>query len=120
VCANESLLHYDDILNYLITREKLGSTGLGQGIAIPHCRVGNCTQPLGALLSLETPIPFDAPDDQPVDLLFVLLVPKEARQQHLDILASIAGLFSQQQFCGRLRAVRDSSSLYQVACSGAD
>ena len=120
VCANESLLQYDDILNYLITREKLGSTGLGQGIAIPHCRVGNCTQPLGALLSLETPIPFDAPDDQPVDLLFVLLVPEEARQQHLDILANIARLFNQQQFCGRLRAARDSSTHYEVACSGAD
>jgi PTS system nitrogen regulatory IIA component len=120
VCANESLLHYDNILNHLITREKLGSTGLSQGIAIPHCRVGNCTQPLGALLSLEKPIPFDAPDEQPVDLLFVLLVPEEARQQHLDILASIARLFNQQQFCRRLRAARDSSTLYEVACSGAD
>jgi PTS system nitrogen regulatory IIA component len=120
VCANEPLLRYDNILNHLITREKLGSTGLGQGIAIPHCRVGNCTQPLGALLSLEKPIPFDAPDDQPVDLLFVLLVPEEARQQHLDILANIARLFNQQQFCGRLRAARDSSTLYEVACSGAD
>jgi PTS system nitrogen regulatory IIA component len=120
VCANEALLHYDDILDHLITREKLGSTGLGQGIAIPHCRVGNCTEPLGALLSLETPIPFDAPDDQPVDLLFVLLVPEEARQQHLDILANIARLFNQQQFCERLRAAKDSSTLYEVACSGAD
>ncbi len=120
VCANEPLLHYDNILNHLITREKLGSTGLGQGIAIPHCRVGNCTQPLGALLSLGKPIPFDAPDDQPVDLLFVLLVPEEARQQHLDILANIARLFNQQQFCGRLRAARDSSTLYEVACSGAN
>ena len=120
VCVNEPLLHYDSILNHLITREKLGSTGLGQGTAIPHCRVGNCTQPLGALLSLEKPIPFDAPDDQPVDLLFVLLVPEEARQQHLDILANIARLFNQQQFCERLRAARDSSTLYEVACSGAD
>ena len=120
VCVNEPLLHYDSILNHLITREKLGSTGLGQGIAIPHCRVGNCTQPLGALLSLEKPIPFDAPDDQPVDLLFVLLVPEEARQQHLDILANIARLFNQQQFCRRLRAARDSSTLYEVACSGVD
>jgi PTS system nitrogen regulatory IIA component len=120
VCANQPALRYDDILDHLIAREKLGSTGLGQGIAIPHCRVGNCTQPIGALLSLATPIPFDAPDEQPVDLLFLLLVPEEARQQHLDILANIAHLFSQHRFCRQLRAARDSSTLYQIACSGAD
>jgi PTS system nitrogen regulatory IIA component len=120
VCVNEPSLHYDDILDHLITREKLGSTALGHGIAIPHCRVGNCTQPLGALLSLNTPILFDAPDDKPVDILFVLLAPKEASQQHLDILANIARLFSQRRFCERLRAARDNSTLYKVAVSGAD
>ncbi|MDG2046011.1 MAG: PTS IIA-like nitrogen regulatory protein PtsN [Halioglobus sp.] len=120
VCANEPSLHYEEILDHLITREKLGSTGLGGGIAIPHCRVGSCTQPLGALLSLATPIPFDAPDDQPVDLLFVLLVPEEACQQHLDILANVAHLFSQQAFCRRLRAARDSHTLYKAACRDAE
>ena len=120
VCANAPSLHYEAILNHLITREKLGSTGLGGGIAIPHCRIGNCTQPLGALLSLASAISFDAPDDQPVDLLFVLLVPEEACQQHLDILANVAHLFSQKAFCGRLRAARDSHTLYEAACRGAE
>ena len=119
VCENERSPNYDDILDHLIAREKLGSTGLGQGIAIPHCRVGDCTQPVGALLSLEAPIPFDAPDDQPVDLLFVLLVPEEARQEHLDILADIARLFSQPQFCEQLRAAKESRNLYDIACNGA-
>ena len=116
VCNDQLSLPYSEVLDHLIAREKLGSTGMGQGIAIPHCRVGNCAHPLGALLTLEEPIPFDAPDDNPVDLLFVLLVPAEAHQQHLDILADIAGLFSQAEFCQRLRQAQDSRSLYDLAC----
>ena len=110
---------YDQVLDHLIAREKLGSTGLGQGIAIPHCRVGDCPEPLGTLISLEEPIPFDAPDDRAVDLLFVLLVPEEAHQQHLDILATVASLFSQADFCSRLRGARDDRTLYDIACSAA-
>tara|TARA_R110002049_G_scaffold55813_8_gene154445 strand:+ start:5693 stop:6151 length:459 start_codon:yes stop_codon:yes gene_type:complete len=117
VCDDQSALPYDQVLDHLISREKLGSTGLGQGIAIPHCRVGDCTEPLGALLTLEEPIPFDAPDDLPVDLLFVLLVPEEAQQQHLDILATVAGLLSQADFCARLRAASTDRALYDIACS---
>ena len=107
----------EEIFSQLIAREKLGSTGLGQGIAIPHCRVGNCTHPLGTLVTLSEPIDFDAPDDVPVDLLFVLLVPEEAHQQHLDILAGIARLFSQADFCARLRSATDSRELYDIATS---
>lgn len=107
-----------EVFSQLIAREKLGSTGLGQGIAIPHCRVGNCTQPLGALLTLVEPIDFDAPDDLPVDLLFVLLVPEEAHQEHLDILAGLARRFSQAEFCTRLRAAGDSADLFAVATAG--
>ncbi len=120
VCADQLSLPYDDVLNRLITREKLGSTGMGQGIAIPHCRVNNCSLPIGTLITLEEPIPFDAPDDQPVDLLFVLLVPEEAHQQHLDILANIASLFSHADFCQELRAARDNRTLYDIACNRAD
>ena len=117
VCEDQVALPYDQVLDHLISREKLGSTALGQGIAIPHCRVGDCAEPLGALLTLEEPIPFDAPDDQPVDLLFVLLVPEDAHQQHLDILATVARLLSQADFCARLRAARDDRALYDIACS---
>jgi PTS system nitrogen regulatory IIA component len=117
VCDDQLSLSYVEVLDHLIAREKLGSTGLGQGIAIPHCRVGACTEPLGTLLTLAEPIPFDAPDDQPVDLLFVLLVPVAAHQQHLDILANVARLFSQADFCARLRAARDDRTLYELACS---
>ena len=106
---------YADVLDHLIAREKLGSTGLGQGIAIPHCRIANCPQPLGTLVTLQEPIDFDAPDDAPVDLLFVLLVPQEADQQHLDILATIARLFSQPDFCTQLRAAPDTQTLFDLA-----
>jgi PTS system nitrogen regulatory IIA component len=117
VCDDQPSLPYDDVLDHLIAREKLGSTGLGDGIAIPHCRVAQCAEPLGTLLTLEEPIEFDAPDDKPVDLLFVLLVPEEAHQQHLDILAMIARLFNQEEFCQRLRAATDDRALYDIASS---
>lgn len=117
ISEDQPSLTYEDVLDHLIAREKLGSTGLGLGIAIPHCRAGNCAHPLGTLISLQEPVDFDAPDDQPVDLLFVLLVPEEAHQQHLDILANIARLFSQADFCAHLRACRDSQALYDLATS---
>ena len=108
-------LPYDLVFSSLIAREKLGSTGLGGGIAIPHCRVANCTHAMGTLITLETPIDFGAPDGEPVDILFVLLVPEEAQQQHLDILAGIAGLFNQEAFCRGLRDASDAQELYSCA-----
>ncbi len=118
ISDDQPSLPRDEVFSHLIAREKLGSTGLGRGIAIPHCRADNCTQPLGALVTLAEPIDFDAPDDEPVDLLFVLLVPTEADQQHLDILAGIARLFNQEDFCARLRAAADSVELFAIATSG--
>ena len=115
ISDNQTSLAYEDVFSQLISREKLGSTGLGQGIAIPHCRVDACPEPLGTLISLEQAIDFDAPDDQPVDLLFALLVPAEAHQKHLDILANVAGLFSQGSFCQQLRAAKNSEALFAVA-----
>lgn len=108
-------LDAEDVLDQLLARENLGSTGLGQGIAIPHCRVDHCAQPLGSLFTLEEPIPFDAPDDVPVDLLFVLLVPAREHQEHLNILAHIAQRFSQSDFCEQLRACDTSQQLYALA-----
>jgi len=82
-----------ELFNALINREKLGSTGFGDGIAIPHCRLDSCTQVTGALIRLAKAVDFDAIDAQPVDLLFVLLVPLEATDEHLQILATLAGSF---------------------------
>ncbi|GAB5453293.1 MAG: PTS IIA-like nitrogen regulatory protein PtsN [Halioglobus sp.] len=115
VCDDQSSLDYNTVLDKLVEREELGSTGLGDGIAIPHCRVDNCAQPLGTLLSLDEGIPFDAPDERPVDLLFILLVPEEANQQHLDILAEIARNFSQPEYCRSLREADSDLALFDAA-----
>ena len=115
VCNSDSSLSYDTVLDKLVAREELGSTALGGGIAIPHCRVSHCEVPLGTMLTLEQGIAFDAPDDQPVDLLFVLLVPEEAHQAHLDILAEVATRFSQADYCSSLREARDDAALFNAA-----
>ncbi len=86
------------IFDSLFAREKLGSTGLGQGIAIPHGRIKGLKQAAGAFLRLQNPIPFDAPDGRPVSLLFVLLVPEQATEEHLQILSELAQRFSDKTF----------------------
>lgn len=105
-------IHPDDIFDALIEREKLGTTGIGQGIAIPHCRMDGLQQAYGSFFKLEQAIDFDAVDDQAVDLLFVLLVPPDACDQHLQTLASLAQAFSQTQTCERLRNSKTALDLY--------
>lgn len=102
----------DDIFDALMEREKLGTTGIGQGIAIPHCRLEGLQQAYGSFFKLEQAIDFDAVDDQLVDLFFVLLVPPEACDQHLQTLASLAQAFSQAQVCERLRNSETGIELY--------
>ena len=119
ISEDQLSLPYELVFDQLFAREKLGSTGLGKGIAIPHCRVGNCTQPMGCLITLSESIDFDAPDNEPVDLVFALLVPDGAHQQHLDTLAGIARAFSQNDFCERLRGATDTASLFQAAVAEA-
>jgi len=107
--------HPDELISGMLAREKLGSTALGGGIAIPHCRLNDCEQPCGVLLTLADSADFDAPDDEAVDLLFALVVPSEATQEHLNLLADLARLFSQTDFCDALRACESNQELYQVA-----
>jgi PTS system nitrogen regulatory IIA component len=108
-------LDAEEIFSNLINRERLGSTGIGEGVAIPHCRLENCTETIGALISLPEPIDFDSIDGAPVDLLFVLLVPAEATEAHLQTLASLAERFSQAKFRQRLRQARSADELYRAA-----
>lgn len=107
-------LNEQDLFQALMAREKLGSTGLGHGIAIPHCRLSNCTAPMGTLVQLQSPIDFDAIDDQPIDLLFVLVVPEEATDEHLQILSSLAMVFSQNHLTERLRAAQSDVELFET------
>ncbi|MFN2308496.1 MAG: PTS IIA-like nitrogen regulatory protein PtsN [Gammaproteobacteria bacterium] len=107
-------LSAEEIFDSLIGRERLGSTGLGHGVAIPHGRMGGLKAPIGAFIHLENGIDFDALDRHPVDLLFALLVPQESTSEHLQLLAQLAQMFSDADFSARLRASRDSQSLYQL------
>ncbi|KAF2408072.1 PTS IIA-like nitrogen regulatory protein PtsN [Pseudomonas antarctica] len=98
----------------LIAREKLGSTGFGNGIAIPHCRLQGCEAPVSALLHLDAPIDFDAIDGAPVDLLFVLLVPQAATDAHLELLRQIASMLDRKEVRDKLRSASTNEALYQV------
>ena len=98
----------------LIAREKLGSTGFGNGIAIPHCRLPGCSQPLSAVLRLDAPVDFDAIDGAPVDLLFVLLVPEAATDEHLELLRQIASMLDRADVRERLRQADSNEALLQV------
>jgi len=98
----------------LIAREKLGSTGFGNGIAIPHCRLKGCETPVSALLHLDHPIDFDAIDGAPVDLLFVLLVPEAATDAHLELLRQIASMLDRKEVRDKLRSASSNEALYEV------
>jgi len=108
-------LQADELLDALMVRERLGSTALGHGVAIPHCRLPGPSMAIGALLRLATPIDFDAPDDAPIDIAFVLVVPAEARDDHLEILSHLARGFSEEACRKRLRAAPDGWGMYQAA-----
>ena len=107
-------LNEQDIFESLIAREKLGSTGFGNGIAIPHCRLPGCHAPLSAVLRLDSAVDFDAIDGAPVDLLFVLLVPEAATDEHLELLRQIASMLDRSEVRERLRQAQSSEALYQV------
>lgn len=104
----------EEIFDSLIGRERLGSTGLGHGVAIPHGRLSGLGEPIGAFVRLETAIDYDAIDRQPVDLLFALLVPEEATDAHLQLLAQLARMFSDATFSQRLRGSHSSQELYEL------
>ncbi|KPX03552.1 PTS IIA-like nitrogen regulatory protein PtsN [Pseudomonas syringae pv. coryli] len=104
----------DMVFASLVAREKLGSTGFGNGIAIPHCRLADCSEPVSAVIHLATPVDFDAIDGAPVDLLFVLLVPQAATDEHLELLRQIASMLDDKDVRKRLRSAQSAEALYQV------
>lgn len=105
----------DDLFEHLTQREQLGSTGIGNGIAIPHCRCTNVTQTTGALITLNDPVDFDAIDNHPVDIIFVLLVPKEATDEHLQTLSQLAEHLDQSEYRNRLRKAENIDALFDAA-----
>lgn len=102
------------VFDSLFAREKLGSTGLGQGVAIPHGRIKSLKEAVGALIRMKTSIPFDAPDAIPVNLIFVLLVPERASELHLQILSELSQIFCDRNLREALLACQDASQAYQL------
>src|ERR1044071_1460337 len=99
------------ITDSLFARERLGATGLGHGVAIPHGRIKGLKSPLAAVLRLQQPIAFDAPDDEPVNLLIFLLVPEAATQRHLEILSEIAEMLSDRTLRDHLKAEPEAAGV---------
>jgi len=102
------------VFESLFARERLGSTGLGQGVAIPHGRIKGLKDALGAFVRLSQPVAFDAPDGKPVSLVFALLVPDRATDVHLQILSELAQMFSDKAFREKLLAAPDAPELHQL------
>lgn len=103
-----------EVFDSLFSREKLGSTALGHGIAIPHGRIKGLKETACAFVRMKAPIDFDAPDSLPVDLLFILLAPAAASDLHLQILAELAQMFSEKDMREQLRAAPDADRLHAL------
>ena len=106
------------IYDALTERERLGSTGIGNGVAIPHCRLTELTRLCGLFARLERPIPYDAIDDEPVDLLFLLLAPADAGAEHLKALARVSRLLRDRAMCEKLRGANSADALYALLTGG--
>ena len=110
--ATQFSLPQSALFNNLLDRERLGSTGLGKGFAIPHARLVNLDTTIACFIRLDQPVNFEAPDNQPVDLVFAIIIPENATDEHLKILSSLAKIFSQSEIC---EAIRNAGSGEEVA-----
>ncbi|MFA5704023.1 MAG: PTS IIA-like nitrogen regulatory protein PtsN [Advenella sp.] len=102
------------VFDSLFSRERLGSTALGHGVAVPHGRISKLKQATAAFMRLANPIPFDSPDGQNVQLLIILLVPESATQQHLEILAEVARILSNDTIRHQLLSESDPAKIYDL------
>ncbi len=105
-------LDEQDVFNSLLTRERLGGTGLGNGIAIPHGRLKDGISTIAAFIKLQQGVDYDAVDQQPVDLIFALLVPEHSTEEHLQVLAQLAEMFNQPDFLTQLRREESEEAIY--------
>ncbi|MDP4025226.1 PTS sugar transporter subunit IIA [Methylobacterium sp. NEAU 140] len=112
-------LGIDDILPALAKREDLGSTGVGDGVALPHARLDGIERPFGLLARLRDPVDFDAVDDRPVDLVVLLLLPMGGEGRHLNALACVARWLRDPETAAALRGARDAAALYAIVGSRA-
>ncbi|MCP4288040.1 MAG: PTS transporter subunit EIIA [Gammaproteobacteria bacterium] len=114
LAASTPGLTSEQVFDKLLERERLGSTGLGQGIALPHARIEGVENACGALVRLQSGVDFDAIDNQKVDIVFGLMVPQQATEAHLQLLAHLATLFSNEEFCTELRNTEDNHAILDL------
>lgn len=114
IVADQTEMPESAIYSNLLNRERLGSTGLGHGFAVPHARLENLDKTIGCLFRLKEPVNFESPDNQPVDLVFTIIIPQEATEEHLMILSSLAGIFSQTDVCEAIRGATSRDEIAQI------
>ncbi|HCD05078.1 MULTISPECIES: PTS sugar transporter subunit IIA [unclassified Methylophaga] len=115
--ANTSAATAEKIFQVLLERERLGSTGLGKGVAIPHARVPDLTHTVAAMLTLETPVEFEAADGKPIDIAFGLLVPEDDTEHHLQHLSRLVTLFRDEEVCSRIRQAPNAEAIFELLLS---
>ncbi|MBL4607869.1 MAG: PTS IIA-like nitrogen regulatory protein PtsN [Pseudomonadales bacterium] len=108
-------LNQNELFDAFIQRERLGSTGIGEGVGLPHCRISHCKRTMGMLVLLDKGVDYDAIDGNSVDLVFALIVPEESNQEHLNTLKEIASAFHSKDFRDALRNSHNANELYQIA-----
>ena len=114
IIAERARLPESTIFSSLLNRERLGSTGLGSGFAVPHARLEQLEDTLGYFFRLKEAVNFEAPDGQPVDLVFTIVIPEQATEQHLVILSSLARIFSNEQVCNAIREADSKDEIAQI------
>ena len=114
ISQDQDTITSTQVFDSLLARERLGVTGVGHGVAIPHGRLRNSEKVLGAFIKLARGIDYDAADKQPVDLLFALLVPEESTDEHLQLLAQLAGMFSDEGFREKLRHAETTADIHDL------
>ncbi len=114
IADTEPSLNYTEVFDCLVAREKLGSTGLGLGIAIPHGRLEGSIKTIAAFIQLQHGIDYDAVDQAPVDLFFALLVPEDSTDEHLQVLSHLAEMFSNTETLGRLRSETTADGIHKI------
>ena len=117
LAANSENLTAEKIFQVLLERERLGSTGLGKGVAIPHARVPDLTHTVAAMLTLAEPVDFEAADGQPIDIAFGLLVPEDDSENHLQHLSRLVTLFRDADCCGKIRQAGNAEAVFEYLLS---
>lgn len=117
IADNDPNLSEGEVFESLLSRERLGSTGVGRGVAIPHGRLAGVDRTVGAFVRLGESVDYDAVDGEPVNLLFALLVPENSTEEHLQLLATLAEMFSDEQLLNRLREAESAETIHELLTS---